>query len=513
MTLRAALATLILSTASFALSLPVAAQGDPAMAARIEALLPDLEAYVAKGLADFDVPGAAIGIVAGDALVYAKGFGLHAKGGDAVDPGTVFQIGSTTKAFLATSLAIAVDQDKLAWDDRVVDHAPDFQMMDPWVTQEFRIFDLLAQRSGLPPYANDAVGLLGFDQTAMIRSLRHVAPVSSFRSTFAYTNITHMLAQRIVAAAMGAADWNEVIASEIFEPLGMTGSSFTAAAIETAPNAAKGYLWTPDGSTEVPFTEVFPYGFGAAGAINSNIEDMSGWLRLQLANGNFEGQRIVSADNLAVTLIPRIGISPTAAYAMGWVDLATPNGRVVWHNGGTTAFGAYVGLLPDHDAGVVVLTNATNVGLPDAIGAWALDRLLGNPEIDHAARSLAAARDGAAADSAPFVTPADARPAPPLEALAGTYDNPTFDQADLAVADGALSLVLAGTGARLSFAAWDGDVFTVRLAQEGRFEAVAANLGADPLGFAQFQVGSDGRRSRLVLTPTESGQTYLFARR
>ena len=271
----AAPAALTLAALLLALSPPAAAQDASAMEARIEALVPDLEAYVAKGMTDFDVPGVAVGIVSGDRLVYAKGFGLRAKGGEAVDSGTVFQIGSTTKAFLGTSIAIAVDEGKLAWDDRVVDHAPDFQMMDPWVTREFRIFDLLAQRSGLPPYANDAVGLLGFDQAAMIRSLRHVEPVSSFRSTFAYTNITHMLAQRIVAEAMGAADWNAVIESEIFEPLGMTASSFSAAAIEAAPNAAKGYRWTPDGSIEVPFTEIFPYGFGGAGAINSNIEDMS----------------------------------------------------------------------------------------------------------------------------------------------------------------------------------------------------------------------------------------------
>ena len=45
--------------------------------------------------------------------------------------------------------------------------------------------------------------MLGFDQAALIRSLRHVEPVSSFRSTFAYTNITHLLAGRIVAKAAG----------------------------------------------------------------------------------------------------------------------------------------------------------------------------------------------------------------------------------------------------------------------------------------------------------------------
>ena len=69
---------------------------------------------------------------------------------------------------------------------------------------EFRVFDLLAQRSGLPPLANDMLAMFDFNEAALIRSLRHVEPVSSLRTAFAYTNITHLLASRIVAKAAGA---------------------------------------------------------------------------------------------------------------------------------------------------------------------------------------------------------------------------------------------------------------------------------------------------------------------
>ena len=57
-----------------------------------------------------------------------------------------------------------VDRGKFKWDDRVIDLDDDFRLKDPWVTREFRVFDLLAQRSGLPPYVNDALGLLGLDR-------------------------------------------------------------------------------------------------------------------------------------------------------------------------------------------------------------------------------------------------------------------------------------------------------------------------------------------------------------
>jgi CubicO group peptidase (beta-lactamase class C family) len=259
---------------------------------RVQGLIPDIEAYITTGMKGFDLPGLAVGIVAGDKLIYAKGFGVRSKESSVpVDTRTIFQIGSTTKAFLATTLAMMVDRGKLRWDDRIVDLHPDFQLKDPWVTREFRVFDLLAQRSGLPPYVNDGLGILGFDQAALIRSLRHVEPVSSFRSTFAYTNITHLLAGRIVAKAAGTADGDTVLRQELLDPLGMKDSSYTAAAIEEAPNHAEGYRWTSDGTIEVPFTQLFPYDFGGAGDINSTIEDMAHWVRLQLGNGTFEGRR------------------------------------------------------------------------------------------------------------------------------------------------------------------------------------------------------------------------------
>jgi CubicO group peptidase (beta-lactamase class C family) len=276
------------------------------IAARIKALAPHLEAYVADGMKAFDDPGLVIGIVAGDRLAYAKGFGIRTKGGEPVDTRTVFQIGSTTKAFLATTMAIGVDRGKFRWDDRIVDLDADFRLKDPWVTREFRMFDVIAQRSGLPSYANDLLGVLGFDEAALIRSLRYVDPVSSFRSTFSYTNITHLAAGRIVAKAAAAPDWAAVLRKDILEPLGMTESSWTAAAIEGAPDHGQGHRWLPTGTVEVPFTPLFPYPYAGAGAINSTLENMAKWLRLRLANGVLERRRLVSQENLAVTRAARV---------------------------------------------------------------------------------------------------------------------------------------------------------------------------------------------------------------
>ena len=281
---------------------------------QIQALVPSLEDYISANMKGFDVPGLAIGIVAGNKLVYAKGLGFRSKGGPRVDTQTLFQIASVTKAFLSTTMAIAVDRGKLHWDDRIVDLDPEFQLRDPWVTRELRVFDLMAQRSGLPPYANEFLTLLGFDRSARIRSLRYVDPVSSFRSTFAYTNTTHILAGRIVARAEEAADWNAVLQSEILDPLGMKNTTYSAAAMTASANHAVGHRYTVDRSVEAAL-DPFPYEGDGAGDINSNIEDMAKWVSLQLANGALDGRQIVSPANLVYTRTPKVAISDKAFYA------------------------------------------------------------------------------------------------------------------------------------------------------------------------------------------------------
>jgi CubicO group peptidase (beta-lactamase class C family) len=488
------------------------APSGPAMEARVQALIPELETYIANSMKAFDVPGLAIGIVTGDRLVYAKGFGVRSKaGGAAVDTRTVFQIGSLAKAFLATTMAIAVDRGQLRWDDRVVDLHPAFQLKDPWVTREFRAFDLLAQRSGLPPYVNDMLALLGYDEAALIRSLRHVEPVSSFRTTFAYLNIPHLLAGRIVAGLQGAPDWNAVARGELLDPLGMTETTFTAEAIKAAPNHADGYRWTPDKTIAVPFEPFFPYGLGPAGNINSTLDDMTRWLRLQLKQGTFEGRRIVAPESLAYARTPKVAINDKLSYAMGWLVAQTPNGTLIWHDGGTAGFGAFMGMQLDRDVGVIVLSNAKNVGMPDALGLWIFDRLLDNPMVDHVADTLKAVKAKFVSAEKVFAKPEKPRPFPALAPLAGNFASATFGKAILRPREGALVLELAATGAELALEPWDGDVFTVRLLPRGRFASVLETMDDRPDSFAQFETDKEGRLGVLRFT-FDDGQAYDFRR-
>ena len=405
-----------------------------------------------------------------------------------------------------------VDRGRFKWDDRVIDLYPDFQFKDPWVTREFRVFDLIAQRSGLPPYANDMLGMIGVSETDMIRSLRNVDPVSSFRSTFAYTNITHLLAGRIVAKAAGAADWNTVLRQELLEPLGMKDSSYTAAAIAAASNHAEGYRWTPEGTVAVPFTQLFPYDFGGAGDLNSTVEDTARWVRFQLSNGTFEGRRIVSPENLAQTRTPKVALNDKAFYALGWVVQQTPKGNISF---GTTAGRralAHILVLFRRQASALQSsrTKPTSVFLMRWGYGFSIGSLAILPSITWR-RRLKLRRRNTQSVRKQFARPDKPRPAPTLESLAGNFANGSFGKAVVRPEGDALIVEIQATGAQFRLEPWDGDIFAVRLMPTGRFAAVAKNLGDDPNGLAQFQADAAGKPAVLRIT-LDDGQAYDFRR-
>jgi hypothetical protein len=261
----------------------------------------------------------------------------------------------------------------------------------------------------------------------------------------------------------------------------------------------------------IPFTQLFPYDFDGAGDINSTVEDASQWLRLQLDNGTFAGRQIVSAQNLTVTHTPKVAMSDMVSYAMGWVIQQTPNGVIIWHNGGTPSFGAYFGFVQEKKVGVVVLSNEANVGFPDALGRWILDRLLGNPKVDHAAEALKAARASFERSATLFAKPDHPRPFPPPAPLAGTFVNPAIGKATLTTEGDGLLMRLQQTTATLRLDPWDGSIFTARLVPNDQWAALRDNLGPQPDAFVGFQMGKSGKLDVLRLS-FDDGQAYEFTR-
>src|SRR6187455_122405 len=124
--------------ASFALAASLLAASP--LAGQVRPLLPpDFDAYVQRALTELNTPGIAIAVVKDGKTVFAKGYGVRKLGSpEKVDTNTVFQVASNTKATTAAILAMLVDEGKIKWDDRVVDHLPWFAMSDPYITHEMR---------------------------------------------------------------------------------------------------------------------------------------------------------------------------------------------------------------------------------------------------------------------------------------------------------------------------------------------------------------------------------------
>src|SRR5205823_12051573 len=111
---------LMLSLTLIVCVLPVTAQNAPPA---------DLDAYVARVLKTFEVPGLSVAIVKDGKVVMAKGYGVRKLREPAlVDENTLFGIGSNTKAFTTAALATLVDEGKISWDDPVYERLPGFQM-------------------------------------------------------------------------------------------------------------------------------------------------------------------------------------------------------------------------------------------------------------------------------------------------------------------------------------------------------------------------------------------------
>src|SRR6266700_1140095 len=349
----------------------------------------ELEQLAEKQIRENALPGLAIAVVFQDKIAYAKGFGVRDVNTKApVDADTVFQLASVSKSIGSTVVAELVGEGKITWDSKLSMLDPTFAMFDPWVTREITIRDMYAHRIGLPEHAGDLLEEFGFSRVEILHRLRYQHPESSFRSHYAYTNFG--LTEAAAAAAKAyALDWEDVSKQKLYTPLGMASTSSRYADFVARPNKALGHVRV-DGKWAQKFKRD-PDAQSPAGGVSSSVNDLTKWMRLQLANGKFAGKQIVDEKALAETHHPHMltGFSPFTGlpsfYGLGWNVSYDEQGRLRLNHSGAFALGAatYVNLVPAEQLGVVVLTNAYPIGIVEALGTTFLDTALyGKPTQD-----------------------------------------------------------------------------------------------------------------------------------
>lgn len=466
--------------------------------AELQKLLADFEKYVEEGRQAWNVPGLAVAIVQDNEVIFAKGFGVRQVGGaQAVDENTIFQIGSTSKAFTAALVAMLADEEKVAWQDRVVDHLPDFRMYDPWVTREFTVEDLMAQRSGLPGYVGDGQGLMGFDRAHIIRTLRFLKPVSSFRSRYAYQNGVFLVPGALLEKHTGKT-WEENVRERLLKPLGMSASSVHLDGWRKAKNLAGQHLKVAGKIETLPLDWPFhnsPYIYGPAGGINSNIMDMAKWVRFWLNRGKVGERQLISVENLDFLQFPRVHLGShkgiTGFYCLAWVYNMQYPYPLIWHTGGTTGHATMVALVPQAGLGLVVLSNLITP-LPSELTHHFYDRYFGNPPRDWRGEMLAISKKQEEAQKIP--KPAALTPPLSLERYTGTYRNDVYGPIEVAVQQDALVMTLGPKKIQARLKPWDRDAF--------QFFWPDMSDGSDE-DVVVFQIGADGRTSSFFFTWVE----------
>ncbi|MFK4730409.1 serine hydrolase [Agromyces mediolanus] len=439
----------------------------------LDAALEQLPDEVERLLEESGVPGAAVAVVRGDELLFARGFGVRELGKDAtVDEDTVFQIASMSKPIGATVVASQVGAGVVDWTTPVAPLLPGFALADPWVTEHLTVGDLYAHRSGLPMAAGDELEDLGYDRAYILDHLRY-QPLQPFRISYNYANFGMTTGAQAVANAAGT-DWETLSERELYAPLHMDSTSSRYADFLARDNRATLHARTGDGEF-APLYERKPDAQSPAGGVSSNVVDLAKWMSLLLGDGTFAGEELIAPSALAPAIAPEIatGVPPVpdaraGFYGYGFNVGTQPSGRVTLGHSGAFLLGAGTNfqLVPALDLGVVALTNGAPVGAAEAIVSEFLDRVqYGEPTRDwlEAYGQALGHSFEPQGDLAGEDRPATPAPPGPLAEYTGTWQNPYYGPAVVeAAADGSGGLVvrLGKDGATtLELEPWHGDVF------------------------------------------------------
>ena len=460
----------------------------------IDRCLPALDDFVVEALKQTGVPGLSIAIVHKDVVVYLKGYGVRQAGRpEPVDASTVFQLASMSKPIASTVVAALAGDGLVAWDDPVIRHEPAFALHDAWVTRQVTLRDMFAHRSGLPHHAGDALEDIGYDRAEVLHRLRYVTPATSFRSHYAYTNFG-LTAAAVAAAKASGKSWEDVSAERLYQPLGMNSTSSRFADFRASPNRALGHV-RHDGAWVARHARD-PDAQSPAGGVSSTASDLASWLGLQLGGGTLDGRVIVEAAPLSETHRPQIVSTPaenpmvdrSSFYGLGWGVSYDELGRIRWSHSGGFNLGAAtcVNVLPAEQVGIVVLTNTSPIGVPEAVCRSFLDLLLaGKVERDWLTlfgklfATTMAPEYGTAVD---YSNPR-AQPSPPLPAAAyvGRYSCDLYGAIEISGADAGMVVSLGPKRAPFVLSHFERDVFTYQPVGENAYgpSAVTFTIGAD----------------------------------
>ncbi len=462
----------------------------------LTAKLKGLDAYMMKVLKDWNAPALGVGIVVGDKLVWAKGYGYRDYEKKLpFTPTTLCQIASNTKLFTAVAAGMLVDEGKLTWDKPVRESVPSIKFYNDDLNRTVTLRDMLSHRTGITRH--DSIWFQSSDtRKQLFDKVKYLEPQEPIRQTFLYNNLMYAAAGTIIELQSGK-PWEDFVREKIFGPLDMKNSVYSIADMQKQADIG------------VPFTErrdtfdiyKIPYyedigGVAPCGAIVSNIQDMSHWLIALMNDGKYQGKQVLPPAVLKATLEPAIALPNTAAevrgywealnaaYGMGRETVSYRGHLLTFHGGDLPGFHSQVSFLPKERIGVLVFVIGDHcASLYNTISYNVYERLLGLDLTPWSERLLELrlkgkkagieARSKAGADKVSGTKPSHA-----LEDFAGEYEHPAYGVLKIGLKDGQLQFDFHKLQWSLSHVHYD----RFDTPDDERFGKFALNFSTNPQG-------------------------------
>ncbi|PRY01482.1 serine hydrolase domain-containing protein [Allonocardiopsis opalescens] len=430
-----------------------------------------LDRRVPELLAEFEVPGAAVSVVAGGEQVFAGGYGTADPAtGRPVEAGTAFPVGSVAKSFTALAVLRLVDEGRLDLHADVNGYLPPgSRIADTFPGEPVTLHHLLTHTAGFEEAvagqaAAEPGGAAPLAAYVRDRQPERVRPPGRFTS---YSNYGLALAGLIVQEVSGR-PFAAYAAEQVFAPLGMEASAFAGPDEARERGAAVPHTAGPDGPVPAPELHL---AIGPAGGAYSSAEDMARFMLALLDAGGAGGEQRRPEPALAAMGTRQAGNEPRLTGAgYGTWEWPSDGARAYGHGGTLVGAHANYVVLPELGLGVHVATNGDGRGDPGA-PLRSVQRTLVEEVLAEFAGIRAVPGPGPAADV-------------PLDRYTGDYVPTRASRSDATAATAALGQLRVGV-------ADDGALTTSGpMIPEARWTAVEPGLfraedGTDQLAFIE----------------------------
>lgn len=384
------------------------------------ALSDDFAPLVRRLMARDHIPGVAVGVVERGRLTFARGFGYRdVEKRLPVTPDTLFALGSCSKAFTATAVALLADEGRIALDTPVRAYLPDFSLQDPVASATLTPRDLLTHKSGLPRH--DLFWYQApFSRDQLYERLRFLEPSGPPRTQWRYNSLMFVVAGRLVEKISGES-WESFVTSRILVPLDMRRTRLSAEAMEADADHASPYALRDGRARKIPMLKGLS-AIAPAGAVQTSVRDLARWLAFHaMRSPALLGERMWRELHRPQAEMPEADEAEVRrrSYALGWIHESYRGHPLVAHNGAIDGFVVHLGFLPETGQGLIVVMNrdlATEALMAIAYSAY--DRILGLEPLNWEGRL----------QEMPTTSPPVGQTALdfPIDEVVGTYEHPAY---------------------------------------------------------------------------------------